>query len=209
MDTVHAEPLTENGAEEALYAGLRAANYTALGVLLARAPGVELLAQLAGLETEGSAGGALDAAWRELVKAAGQADAAAVADEYHNLFIGIGRGELVPYGSWYQTGFLMEEPLGALRGDLARLGFARQDGVGEPEDHVAALCEVMAMLIADPDRTADYATQRQFYTTHLGPFVARFWRDLGQASNARFYRAVSRLGAAFTELETRYFSLPE
>ena len=49
-----------------------------------------------------------------------------LADQYHALFIGITRGELLPYGSYYLTGFLMEKPLALLRDDLHKLGFQRQ-----------------------------------------------------------------------------------
>ncbi len=196
-------------ADVARYDALRATNYALLGALLAKPPAAELLADLATTEIEGTADSPLDVAWRALGKVAATADPEALVDEYQELFIGIGRGELLPYASWYLTGFLNEQPLTVLRDDLARLGFAREEGVSEPEDHVGALCEVMAMLIADPERTADYATQRNFYTTHIGPYVARFWNDLEQAETARFYRAVSQLGAAFTDLETKYFSLPE
>lgn len=209
MELQGATQTTDLQAEEARYAALRAANYALLGALLARPPGADLLAELALTEVEGGSDSALDRAWRALAAAAATADAQALADEYQELFIGIGRGELLPYASWYLTGFLMERPLTDLRDDLARLGFARQEGVREPEDHLAALCEVMALLIADPDRSADYATQRRFYTTHIGPYVARFWRDLDQAKAARFYRAVSQLGAAFSDLESKYFSLPD
>ncbi len=196
-------------AEQGRYDALRAANYALLGALLARPPGADLLAELAANEPDGNGDGALEAAWRELAKAAAQADPQAVAEEYQELFIGIGRGELVPFGSWYLTGFLMETPLTLLRDDLARLGIVRQEGIREPEDHIGALCEVMSLLVADPALGADYAIQRAFYNAHLGPFVARFWRDLETAGHARFYRTVSRLGTAFTELETKYFSLPE
>jgi len=126
-------------------------------------------------------------------------------DEYHALFVGLGRGELVPYGSWYLTGFLMEAPLGELRRDLERLGFDRQDGVREPEDHIAALCEVMAML-AGPS-AADLDTQRAFFDRHLGAWADRFFGDLATAEAAVFYRAVGRLGQAFVELEKQYFTL--
>ena len=63
------------------------------------------------------------------------------------LTLEIGRGELVPFASYYRTGFLNEKPLAKLRGDMARLGIARAESVKEPEDHIAALCEMMAGLI--------------------------------------------------------------
>ena len=187
---------------------LRADTYRVLGSLLAAAPDTDTLELFAGAPVAED-GDLLAVAWRLLATSAGRTTAQQVEDEFAALFIGIGRGELMPYASWYLTGFLMEQPLTVLRDDLARLGVALQEGVHEPEDHIGALCEVMAMLIADPERAADYATQRTFYTTHIGPYVARFWHDLEHAKTARFYRAVSQLGAAFTDLETKYFSLSD
>jgi len=210
MEQVGSTTPPHNAADEqARYDALRAENYALLGALLVAAPSAELLGQLAVVEPDDADGGTLDAAWHGLTVAAAEADPQALDEEYQELFIGIGRGELVPFGSFYMTGFLMEKPLTVLRDDLATLGFARRDGVNEPEDHIGALCEVMAVLVGDPEHAADYSVQRNFFNTHLGPFLARFWRDLEQAKTARFYRVVGRLGAAFTELEAKYFSLPE
>jgi len=125
-------------------------------------------------------------------------------DEFHALFIGLGRGELVPYGSWYLTGFLMEKPLGVLRGDLAKMGFARSDGTCEPEDHVAALCEVMAMLINE-GRALDQ--QKIFFETHVAPWLGQFFTDLSVAQSAVFYRAVGRFGKAFFDFEKQYLAM--
>ena len=83
-----------------------------------------------------------------LADTARTAQAAVVEREFFDLFIGVGRGELLPYASFYQTGFLNERPLAELRGDLARLGVARIEGRFEPEDHIALLFEVMADLAA-------------------------------------------------------------
>ncbi len=129
----------------------------------------------------------------------------ALDDEYHRLFIGLGRGELVPYGSWYQTGFLMETPLAVLRRDLVALGFERQPGVREPEDHVAALCEVMYALAMEPGM--DLERQRDFFQAHIESWIERFCADLESAESAVFYRAVARLGMAFFDLERRYLAM--
>jgi TorA maturation chaperone TorD len=128
----------------------------------------------------------------------------AVDEEFHDLFIGMGRGELVPYGSWYLTGFLMERPLGQLRDDLAMLGFQRQEGVTEPEDHVAALCEVMAMLISED---VGFQQQSHFFETHMAGWLEQFFADLSEAKTAVFYRAVGRFGGAFAAMEKRYLSM--
>ena len=124
----------------------RAAFYSLLAALLRNAPDADVLAYCLSLDTTDQKS-ELGAAVNTLVLAAKHSEPQRLKEEFHELFIGLGRGELVPYGSWYQTGFLMERPLGQLRADLAKLGFERSDDVHEPEDHIAALMEVMAMLI--------------------------------------------------------------
>lgn len=99
----------------------------------------------------------------------------------------------------------MEKPLGDLRRDLSRLGYERPAEVREPEDHVAALCEVMALLITDA--AVSFEIQKTFFETHLGPWLESFFADLEQAKSARFYRAVARLGGEYAKLEKRYFSM--
>lgn len=189
-------------AEDAARAGL----YGLLAALLRDVPSAALLVQVRGLD---AAAGRDDfaLAWEGLRLAAGQVSPGEADDEYHRLFIGLGRGELVPYGSWYQTGFLMELPLGALRRDLAALGFERDPGVHEPEDHVAALCEVLAQLVLDPDVALE--RQRDFYRAHLARWIGRFCRDLETVPEAPLYGAVGRLGAAFFELEGRYLEMED
>ena len=182
----------------------RADTYGLLAALLRAVPTAELVGSLAGLAIDDGADD-FSRALLALQLGAREVSLPEIDDEYHTLFVGLGRGELVPYGSWYLTGFLMEAPLGELRRDLQRLGFERQHGVTEPEDHVAALCEVMAMLVSDAG--AELETQRAFFDRHLGSWVDRFFRDLEAAEAAVFYRAVGRLGQAFVELERQYFTL--
>lgn len=184
---------------------LRAGAYRLLAQLLRMPPDRRLLGRLSAHHIPEQPGEDETAvALRLLGLAASSTTPDSADDEYHALFIGIGRGELVPFGSWYQTGFLMEKPLGLLRDDLARLGFERQKAVYESEDHVAALCEVMAMLI---DTNADYAVQQGFYNDHLGNWAGRFFEDLQQADSACFYRAVGRFGSAFCVLENWVLNL--
>ena len=78
--------------------------------------------------------------------AAEQAKAERVEREFFDLFIGLGRGELLPYGSYYLTGFLHDRPLARLREDLAKIGVARAEGVVEPPPHAGILCEIMSGL---------------------------------------------------------------
>jgi TorA maturation chaperone TorD len=185
---------------------LRAAAYRLLGRLLAAPPDGGLLGRLQAIEVPAEAGQGLAVAWRSLGLAAERASVEAVADEFQDLFIGLGRGELVPYGSWYLTGFLMERPLALLRRELAALGFERQPGVCEPEDHAGALCEVMAMLIGGAER-APHAQQQRFFEQHLGSWLGRFFADLRGARSGRFYRAVGQLGEQFIGVEQQYYAM--
>jgi TorA maturation chaperone TorD len=185
----------------------RAQVYALLGALLARPPQPSLLKALRQIDVPASdIASDMAAAWGLLKQAAERVQAATLEDEYQELFIGIGRGELVPYGSWYVTGFLMEKPLAELRVDLRRLGFECQDGVHEPEDHVAALCETMSLIAASPEIALE--TQREFFDKHVAPWMGRFFGDLANARAAGFYRAVGLLGERFLEVERTYLSMP-
>lgn len=133
-----------------------------------------------------------------------------VRNRYHDLFIGVGRGELLPYGSYYLTGFLNEKPLAELRISLKRLGFARADGVHEPEDHIAALCDVMAQLIAaSPGSCAGIFDQDKFFDQHLRPWAGQFFADLAGAKSAGLYRHVGEIGQNFMAIEEAGFSMIE
>src|SRR5258706_5837551 len=119
----------------------RAQEYALLATLLVRAPDAKLLQSLAGLRGDATPLGVAHAA---LAQAASETTVERVEREYFNLFIGLGRGELLPYASYYLTGFLHERPLARLRADLGPLGIERTEGNSEPEDHAATLCEIMA-----------------------------------------------------------------
>jgi TorA maturation chaperone TorD len=186
--------------------GLRANTYSLLGALLAAPPADSLIALL-GRITPAEVGGGDDlaSAWEVLRLAGERASVESLDDEYHQLFVGIGRGELVPYGSWYMTGFLMDQPLAVLRRDLAELGFERLEDTKEPEDHVAALLETMALMIGEGDASLD--VQRRFFQSHMGPWMKTFFLDLQKAQAARFYRAVGQFGEQFIEFETKYLTM--
>jgi TorA maturation chaperone TorD len=139
----------------------------------------------------------------QLAAAASAATPAAVDDEYHDLFIGMGRGELVPFGSFYLTGFLHEKPLAVLRQDMERLGIARAESVKEPEDHIATLCEIMAGLIEGQfGRSNDLKEQSTFFTRHVVPWAEQFFQDLENAKTAKFYRPVGSVGRTFMSIES-------
>jgi TorA maturation chaperone TorD len=182
----------------------RAAEYALLAVLLARAPDQPLLDRLAGLRGDATPLGLAHAA---LAEAASCTNAERVEREYFDLFIGLGRGELLPYGSYYLTGFLHERPLARLRQHLARLGIERTEGRAEPEDHAAILCEIMAGL-AGRRLPAPPGADRELFEAHLAPWIGRFFADLERAKAADFYRRIGALGVVFVQIETEAFALP-
>ena len=181
----------------------RAREYALLAVLLRRAPNVDLLARLAALRGDLSALGLAHAA---LGEAAAAVNVDRVEREFFDLFIGIGRGELLPYGSYYLTGFLNERPLARLRDDLVRLGIERVEGEVEPEDHAAVLCEIMAGL-ADGRFDGPAGADRELFEKHLALWIGRFFADLETAKAAEFYRRIGTVGRLFIEIESEAFTL--
>lgn len=182
----------------------RSQEYALLSALLVRAPDAGLLARLSRLGGDASP---LGVAHIALAEAAAQAEPSKVEREYFDLFIGLGRGELVPYGSYYLTGFLNERPLARLRDDLADFGVERVEGNYEPEDHAATLCEIMAGLIAR-HLAAPEGAEHRLFEKHMAPWIGRFFADLERADSANFYRHVGALGRVFVEIETEAFALP-
>ena len=187
----------------------RAGTYAILSALLGGIPGQDLIDYLRHIDdpADAAAPGEVGEAWLALREAAAMADRSALDDEYHALFIGLGRGEVVPFGSWHMTGFLMEKPLSELRDDLRALGLESDQDCREPEDHIAAVCETLSLLIGSPD--VESYRQRVFYMKHLHPWGERFFRQLQSAKNASFYRAVGLLGERFMQLENRYLNVQE
>jgi TorA maturation chaperone TorD len=183
----------------------RGQEYLLLASLLSAAPSKKLLDQLAQLTGDATPLGRAHAA---LAEAADGAVAAKVEREYFDLFIGLGRGELLPYASYYLTGFLNERPLSRLRADLAAFGIERVANNSEPEDHAAILCETMAGLAGGRFEASSDA-QRAFFATHVAPWMGRLFADIESAENATFYRAVGALGRAFIEIETEAFTFAD
>jgi TorA maturation chaperone TorD len=182
----------------------RAEEYALLATVLARAPDQSLLDRLATLHGDATSLGTAHVA---LSDAANRTNAALAEREFFDLFIGLGRGELLPYGSYYLTGFLHERPLARLRDSLARLAIERAPGQSEPEDHAAILCEIMAGLISGRLPAAPGA-DREFFEKHLSPWLGRFFADLERATSADFYRRIGTVGRVFLKIETEAFALP-
>ena len=197
--------MASSGSEAVLQGGsgleaedaLRADLYDLLAVLLSRPPSAETLASVAGLTGDGSDLGRGITALARLARAT---TPKAAEREFNALFIGLGRGELLPYGSYYLTGFL--------RGHMAKLGIARASEVKEPEDHIASLCEMMAGLIrGDFGGGLSLTDQNAFFNSHLAPWAAHFFTDLEGAKGSVFYAPVGLVGRAFIGIEAEAFRL--
>lgn len=189
----------------------RADFYGLLGRLYYAPPDDGLLEALAGSgELNATAAGtSLPMAWNEMRRAARVATSEAVKGEYDETFIGVGKPHVMLYGSFFLAGFLNDKPLAELRGDLAALGFARQSGVNEPEDHISGLADVMRRLILDEDSApADHdAAQQQFFARHLEPWYGDLCDAIEAAPGTDFYRSVAGFTRAFLDLESEFFRI--
>jgi len=187
----------------------RAQLYALLATLLRAPPARELVGQLAAVDDAGEDDGEFAQSLAALGRQARAASPGALDDEYQRVFIGFEQGEVVPFASHYVQGNLYDRPLVNLRGDMARLGIRRDEENKEPEDHVAALAEMMAGLIGGAfGAPAPIEVQREFFDAHLKPWAARFFADLQGVGGSPFYSGVGRLGRAFLEIEAKAFDLP-
>lgn len=201
-DTAPRHPELDAVAEEDI---LRAKVYDLLGALLANPPRRALIDQAAKL---GGDDGALGRAVRALARVARATSESAAETEFNRLFIGVARGELLPYASYYLTGFLHEKPLAVLRNDMARLCIARAPNVFEPEDNIASLCEMMAGLILGRfGEPASLAAQKDFFSAHIGAWAGHFFADLEAAKGSVFYAPVGAIGRAFLDIEREAFRM--
>jgi TorA maturation chaperone TorD len=185
----------------------RAEHYQLIATLLRKPPTAELLAGLAQLSGDASP---LGMARIRLAEAAAAATEQSAGEEFFKLFIGVGRGEIVPYGSFYLTGFLHERPLARVREDLARLGLERRDGIYEPEDHITTLLEAMSAIIMRDTglELLEAGTDERFFAQHVRRFAPRLFADIAVSQTAKFYRTVAEFAAAFIEIEAEAFQLP-
>ena len=184
---------------------LRADLYDYLAALLAGPPSKALLQKTVALKGDDSD---LGAGFKALSRVATAQSEKSAESEFNALFIGMGRGELLPYASFYLTGFLNEKPLAALRSDMAGLRITRAPNVFEPEDNIASLFEMMAGMITgrfgDP---ASLDQQKQFFNKHIGPWAGHFFADLEGAKNSVFYAPIGAIGRVFIEIEQEAFRM--
>ena len=184
---------------------LRADLYNFLGLILSAPADEMLLAQTASLSGDDSA---LGKAIGSLARVAKASKPQAVEREFNALFIGLGRGELLPYASYYLTGFLNEKPLAVLRNDLAARGIQRSPTVFEPEDNIASLMEAMgALIVGRFGIPASLTDQKEFFDKHIGLWAGHFFADLEGAKNSVLYASVGTVGREFIEIEREAFRM--
>ena len=188
----------------------RANFYGVMAALFADEPSRGLLRAIGEAEPLPDApSGSLPAAWNRLVAACQVMDADAARQEYFDLFVGTGKSEINLHGSHWETGFMMEKPLVKLRDDLASLGLARRAESTMLEDHLAALCETMRLLIeGDGERKpAPVEDQAKFFETHISGWVPDLCSALKQSLLANFYRPVGEFVDIFVAVERDSFAI--
>ncbi len=187
----------------ASHANIRTDIYVTLAALLVSPPSEEQLSVLRHLEWDEDMSGRMLKAFGTLRLASRDYQPDVVRDEYNRLFVGLGCGEVIPYASWYRERMIQSLPLASLRSDLFRLGIVRKADNHDSEDHVGALCEIMA-LISEKQNNVPYETQAGFFDRHVASWMMAFFKDLESAKSARFYRVVGSLGGCFLESEKEY-----
>jgi TorA maturation chaperone TorD len=179
----------------------RANFYALLARLFYAPPDATLLKAIAGDTMEGD----LADPWSDLARAAADADAEAVREEYETAFIGTGKAPVTLYTSAYTIRYSSEVPLAELRGELAALGLARRAEVREPEDHIAALCDTMRHLIAE--QKIDLDQQRRFFNRWIAPTVEPLCGAIERSEKTSFYKPVARFAKSFLVLEQAAFEM--
>ena len=184
---------------------LRADMYDFLASLLRKEPSDDLIAKVAQLSGDDTPIGRASAVLAHL---ANTMDNGLIRNEYVEMFIGVGRGEILPFASYYLTGFLNDKPLANLRAEMLEIGIVRVDGVKEPEDHIASLFDMMSGLIRGQfGKTFSIAEQAKFFNKHIEPWAGLLMRDIEAAKTVVFYAPVGTIGKAFLEIESAAFSM--
>jgi TorA maturation chaperone TorD len=184
---------------------LRAQFYGILARLLTSPPTEDLLEILRDLEGDDTPMGE---ALGTLAYEAAKISLEDAQDEFNTLFVGMVRGELMPYASVYLTGFLHEKPLADLRSDMELFGIVRSDDLSEPEDQIGVMCEMMHGLITGAfGAPRDVSEQKQFYEAHISTWVSKFFSDLEKTKSAVLFRPVGTVGRLFFEVEDSAFEM--
>jgi len=184
---------------------LRADMYSFLASLLREEPSDALIDEVAALEGDETPIGKSCLTLAHLAKTL---DNGVIRNEYVNLFIGVGRGEILPFASYYLTGFLNDRPLSNLRGDMSSIGVKHAEGVKVPEDHIASLFDVVSGLIrGDFGRVYSISEQATFFKKHIEPWAPLLMQDIETAKSGVFFAPVGTIGRNFMEIESRAFMM--
>ena len=183
----------------------RADLYGFLGALLAKPADAKLLHQITCLNVDETP---IGQAINTLSRVAGVTSEATAEREFNALFIGLGRGELLPYASYYLTGFLNEKPLAKLRDEMTKRQIARSVENSEPEDNIASLLEMMSgMIVGQFGIVTPLEDQKSFFEAHIDQWAIHFFTDLERSNTSVFYSAVGSLGRSFMEIEGEAFRM--
>ena len=184
---------------------LRADMYSFLANLLRSEPDEKLVKQLTTLESDDSP---IGKSIKILSKLATSLDLPTIRDEYVRIFVGVGRGEILPFASYYLTGFLKDKPLAKLRQDMQKIGIKLEENVKEPEDHIASIFDMMSGLILGKfEKKYSITEQKDFFNKHLAPWVDLLMRDIESSKIAVFYSPIGTIGKEFMEIERASFSM--
>jgi len=210
LEPVPGDPeLTEMSSAPSPEDQARANFYALLSRLFHGAPGAQLLEAIAssaeivpvGKDVE------LGAAWRSLQEASGGADVSATQQEYDDLFVSTGKAVVSLFASHYLTDAGREKVLVRLRDDLDGLGLARRSGANEPEDHVAALFDVMRFLVLAGSTDDALQEQQRFFQRYLAPCHAGLCDAIASTAGGNYYRRVARFAGAFLDVESQALAM--
>lgn len=188
----------------------RADLYAVVARLFAAPPDAAFLAALgAAPELPDESGAGLPAAYNRLLRASRAMDVDAAAQEYTDLFVGVGKSEVNLHGSHWQSGFMMDKPLAALRTDLADLGLERREDTEMLEDHLAALAEVMRLLIAGGHgrAPATLAEQKRFFNERIASWAPDCCDAICASPLANYYVRAAECAKAFLAIERDSFAM--
>ena len=184
---------------------LRADMYSFIANMIRTEPSQELIDSVKSLSGDSSS---IGSSIKLISKLASTMHISEIQDEYVNLFLGVGRGELLPFASYYLTGFLNDKPLSKLRDDMNKIGVVRVKDVKEPEDHISSLFDIMSGLITGKFGKV-YSIQEQtvFFEKHLNSWVHLLMSDIESAKTAVFYAPIGSLGNEFINIEREAFRM--
>lgn len=185
----------------------RAEIYALLARLFYAPPDAKLLQAIVGtdqLVAEESVT-SLALAWRDLKLACAGSSEQAAREEYESVFVGTGKAEVTLYLGAYVPGSVAGPFLVELKQFLASHRLARRESVNEPEDHIAAVLEVMRHFIAG-ERTS-VAAQKAFFVEYVWTGAIALCEAIKASPEPRLYKYVARFTHGFLDLEHAAFEI--